>query len=210
MKKTIASLAIAAALVSVNVQAAIAIDLTGGPSQGTSLTFSDVVGDIDLTVTPSDDDFNAPDLVTQNANGLGVSSTTNCFFIFCNPGDPNPNLDTTQFFPEVLTFTFSDAVKLGTVGFSLFGGADDYRISVDGTEVPGNPFDDNPYQFGYVEATSFSVGVQFGDDLTDFPQIFDNFRVSSIQVAAVPLPAAGLVLLTALGGAAAAYRRRKS
>lgn len=195
-----------AAGVATGASAATVVDLTGN-SEGPSLTFNDVLAGVDLTVTPTNASA-SNDSVTQTGNGLGVSGTnTACAFWLCfEVGDGPEGLDSKWGY-EALTFTFTEAVKLGSLGFSLFDASDDYTITVNGVSVQS---DENPYDFGWEVADTFNIGVIFGDDTTIFPKIYDDFRVSSLTVAAVPLPAAGWLMLAGLGGLAATRRRRKS
>ncbi len=216
-------------------QAATIVNFGGSPFQGSSLTLLDVVGDIDLNVVPSIAFGSYPGAtVTRNVDGLGVGAER-CFLAdgipACIDIDPNDELDNqgedTPIYSQSqrLTFTFSAPVKLVSLGFSRFdyidfldGGGfddrDDYRIAIDGIEVLNGPFLDNPYLFGGVEVMSFSVEARFADNELDFPADFDSFRVQSLTIAttalpaAVPLPAAGLLLGAALCGLALARRRK--
>ncbi len=187
--------------------AATVVNLAGGPSEGSSLTLATGLAGINVTVTPTNSNV-ANDTVTRDGNGLGVAGSSTlgpCPFCITLT-DPDTGLDTLTGY-EALTFTFSEAVKLGSLGFSLFDASDDYTITVNGVSTAS---DENPFSFGWEEATSFKVGVIFGDDKTVFPSVIDSFRVSELTIAAVPLPAAGWLMLAGLGGLAATRRRRKA
>ena len=127
-----------------------------------------------------------------------------------NPGlgadDPNGGGNTDQGvidgrdLNDLLTFTFGRMVTFGSVLFTQASGNDEVDIFVDGilvalnTEASGGP----------VDLSAFTgTSISFGADEDN-----DNFRVGAITVTPIPLPAAALALLTALGAAAATYRRR--
>jgi hypothetical protein len=131
---------------------------------------------------------------------------------------------------EVFKLTFSKAVSFDEVTFSSLDNRDDVSFFEAGSFVyrvdigkGANPLTldltsesaiegvakINGGSFDTLFGTEFFIaaGVPIGGNPGAGPT--DNFTMASIGVSPVPLPAAGLVLLTALGGAAAAYRRRK-
>lgn len=190
--------AAAVTLAALPASAAITFDLTGPVgtfNQPLVLTADDSVTTVAVTAFRN---FTSPanTRITRDATGLGVSG----------PFDTDKDLDSQIY--ETITFTFSTMVKLGTVLFSDFDSDDDYEIFVDGVAQPGIGLTANPYAFGWIAANSFTVQAKkINDGFLDFD---DSFRIQQIQVAAVPLPPAGFVLLSALGGVAVAYRRRKA
>ncbi|MCK8465081.1 VPLPA-CTERM sorting domain-containing protein [Aliiroseovarius sp. S1339] len=127
------------------------------------------------------------DYLTQTGGGLGVSGW----------GDNTAQLD--GFLDEAITFTFDKAVRLVSVTFSYFRGSDDADIYVNGSKV-ANESSSNPYYFGNVEASSFTIAAD---------GYYDRFRIKSFTVAPVPLPAAGFLLLGGLAGLGALSRKRK-
>lgn len=139
-------------------------------------------------------------LLTQNSNGLGVN------------GRPDTNPGNIDGFPvwsaEFLTVSFDWAVKL--VGFKLgaVDGNDQYDISINGgafmnglTALINNSVNVN-------NVTSFTIrasGTPWVDGLGN-----DDFTLSKVEVAPVPVPAAFGLLAMALGGLGLARRGRKA
>ncbi|MBL3568820.1 VPLPA-CTERM sorting domain-containing protein [Rhodovulum visakhapatnamense] len=102
---------------------------------------------------------------------------------------------------DLLTLSFSQTVDFSAVLFSFWGNSDSFDLFVDGTLVsPEERSGPNPYPLSGLRGTSIS----FGADAMD-----DSYKLASITVAPVPLPAAGLMLLGGLGGLAAVGRRKK-
>lgn len=118
---------------------------------------------------------------------------------------------------ESITVTFASSVKivgfafldlfqqigeLGEVGVMSYAGGD-VELSFD----PANAAN------GYAEVTGLDIrtkSVTFTVERTNDLRGFADGALAAIQVAAVPVPAAGLMLLGGLGGLAALRRRRKA
>ncbi len=140
-----------------------------------------------------------PASLVQSAAGLGVTR-----FLDGNPTqvDGSPLLTS-----EYITFSFAWAVKL--LSFDLMGidANDNYDISINGggfinslTALTSNLVDINNVNFFTIRAS----GTAFQDGFLGN----DEFSLKSVNVASVPLPAAGLLLLGALGGLSALRRRK--
>lgn len=116
-------------------------------------------------------------------------------------------------YADFILIDFGQAVTITSISFGLFGFNDDFRwmydSNNDGSIGVGDFLsflqDDNPFSnFGGVTSGLFAIGAFDSDDEW-------KLRTVSIEYTApVPLPAGGLLLLTALGGVAALRRRRKA
>lgn len=180
-----------------------AVALSGGAAQAVTFTFDTVAANqssvyftqdgLGFTVTAGVG-LGTP-YVTQESDGLGVyTDRTGRIF-----DDTDSDVDG-QPGTEYLLFTFDSAVKLVNVLFGDADNDDDWDVIVDG-ELIANDVDDNPFYFAYREATTLKVRA---DGLND------SWRVQSLQIAPVPLPATGLMLVGALGGLGLLRRRRKA
>jgi hypothetical protein len=132
--------------------------------------------------------------VTQNGNGLGVASV------------PDTSGDIDGFgFKDTLVLTFDQLVNFSLATFGAVDSGDDWDIFVDdgsGAFVQvANDITDNPFNFndGIVKR------IAFGAD-----GINDDFRLNSVEVSAVPLPAAGWLLIAGVGGLVAMRRKREA
>lgn len=198
MKKILTAAALAASMAT-GASAATTIELASGGDvtvSGGVGTFSS--GGFSGTITASSFSFlpipSIPAAVNQNVAGLGVTG------VF----DADPSLDGR--ISESLTFTFDQKVRLVSVTYYNFDENDDADVYVNGVRVADESVE-NPYEFGYVEATSFTIGA----DGTGywFSDGYDNFRVKRFTVAAVPVPAAGFLLLGGLAGLGLVGRKRR-
>ncbi|WP_424984411.1 VPLPA-CTERM sorting domain-containing protein [Microbulbifer sp. S227A] len=174
-----------------SIASAATINLGGADARQSELSYS--VDGIGVTVT-AEYNFNGwrDSSVTRNSSGLGAYS-----HLF-----DNPSLD--GIIDERMTFTFDQDVSMEAINFANFGWSDSYDIYVDSgagmTLLDSSS--SNPYSFSpYLVGSSLTIGVDGA---------LSSFRVNSLEVSAVPLPASGLLLLGGLGGIAALRRRRKS
>lgn len=141
--------------------------------------------------------------VDPDSNGLGVINN------FSAGTDNDDDVDGSGW-DDFLILSFSQKVQVTSATFGAFGFNDDYRLFYDlnGNGSLGNgdfltfTKDDNPL-------TNFPVVV---GDLIGFAATGSNdeWKLKKISVAAVPLPAAGWMLLAGIGGLAAMRRRKKS
>ncbi len=104
-----------------------------------------------------------------------------------------------------LKFTFKSAVKLVSVTLGYFNAGapdyDDHWVRVDGGNWTKS--EDGTYSFGGVIATMFSIGA------TEYDGEYSNdFVVHSVEVAPVPIPASGLMLIGGLAAFGLMRRRR--
>lgn len=139
--------------------------------------------------------------ITQNSEGLGVNNL-----------NPDGSGDIDGFGSnDILIFEFSRSVRLNEVIFENVDNNDDFVFYTPDQSPNAAQFDIfNPIPFdtdGDEGLFSFNfVGTTFGIGAIGFN---DNFRVSQLNVSAVPLPA-GLPLLLAGLGAFGLVRRRKA
>jgi hypothetical protein len=143
-----------------------------------------------------------------NFAGCSVTHTSAGYGVNGSP-DKQPNqIDSIPGY-ETLIVTFDWAVKLVDFTLGQFGGKDDYDYQINGGAW--NVLQTaNPAQIGQNYVTSFAVratrtGGFFAGDVAN-----DAFTLAGMTVAPVPVPAAGILLLTALGGLGIAARRRKA
>ncbi|MEP0961136.1 MAG: VPLPA-CTERM sorting domain-containing protein [Roseobacter sp.] len=139
--------------------------------------------------------------ITQNNEGLGVNNF--------NP-DGSGEIDGSGS-NDILVFQFSSAVRLTEIIFESVSNNDDFVFYTPGQSPNAAQFDIlNPIPFDIdgdeglfatnFTGTTFGIGA-FGDN--------DDFRVSKLTVAAVPLPAGLPLLMAGLGAFGFMSRRKK-
>jgi len=162
-------------------------------------------GDSDLNVTVRAGTFNGnrisyrDRLVDVDRNGLGADARADVDSVDGRSGN------------DVLTFSFNQAVRIDSIGFTEVDRNDDFSFgAVRGRSYQRELSFADVYRNTDLTAllsTSARTGLTFGIGAIGAN---DNFRVSSITVSAVPLPASGLLLLAAMGAGIGASRRRKA
>lgn len=148
--------------------------------------------------------------VTRNANGLGVDC--NGLFgpsILC-PNEIDGNAGRTA--EDLLTLVFDQEVFFDEVLFTEVDGDDDVDIYIDGVAIAALTDLNilgatNPVGLLGLSGTSISFGA-FDASFNNLNE--DDFRVGSITVTAVPVPAGLPLLLSALAAFAFIGRRSRT
>lgn len=117
----------------------------------------------------------------------------------------DPSIDSA--ISESMIFTFSETVVFDSIAFGFVDSEDDWTILINGVVV-ADESNVNPFLFAPgTSGTTLTVTALFSAP----PDVFfgppDDFNVKSISVSAIPLPAAGWMLLLGVGGLAAVRRK---
>lgn len=190
-----------AAVLNVGSASAIVVDFTGGGTgAGSGVSLSCAATGI----------FNYGGCsVTHNAAGLGVNG---------RPDTQPGQIDGSPIFSaERLTLSFAQDMVWNTITMGLWDRNDDVRFERDGGVNLFSYAGNNPVvNLGGVVSRSLTV-IAYGDIRNDCAYLFclglkgdDSFTVASLDVAPVPLPAAGWMLLAGIGGIAALRAGRRA
>lgn len=208
MKTKLLATALALSISGAASAATVSYDLWTGLGLSNNAQVSSVsktLGGVTLTITATG---KSSDKVAYRTNaGLGVYCTSGCFL-----DSPEMGSDLIKGEGrEVLTFTFSQAVRLDKIGFYLFeNNIDKARLTIGGsnTDISSAPADNTGKPvIGFSEysvggsplVTSFSISARGS---------VTSFRISDITVTAVPVPGALWLMGSALMGLAGVARRR--
>lgn len=145
--------------------------------------------------------------ITQNIEGLGIDNNNGIF------GSDSSQIDGSGS-NDILVFTFARVMRLSRIIFENVSDNDDFVFYVPGADPNATEYDIvNPlpfpdingdegfFDFGNIEVTSFGIGALGRND---------NFRLSRIEIAPVPLPASALLLLAAVGGLGVMRMRKRA
>ena len=195
--------AVAALMVGALPAAAATFDFSTAPNAGAN---SWTAAGINATATAGHyRDFPNPDTiicsdcdeVTRNSGGLGVDSH------FLDGGSVDGS-----FRNDLITLTFDTVVHFTSVLFSSWGPGDSFDLFLDGALV--EPEERSADSSGFYSLAGLTgMSISFGAD-AGLLGSFDSYRVSELEVAPVPLPAAGFLLLGGVGGLAMLRRKKKS
>lgn len=175
--------------------ATVTFDFTGHTAKGHSLSFSN--GALDLLVVaghfnPVTGAVRGGGKVIQATSGLGEKSR--------DSGDSR-KLDG-KGSKELLTFSFSSNVKIESVTFRRIGKDSQVTGFVDGVML-GHALVRRFMDVSALDLISDNFGIGAGDRKS-------AFRIASITVSTVPLPAGGLLLGSALVGLSRLRRKRNA
>lgn len=152
-----------------------------------------------MTITARASDVEGAALISQTAHGLGV----------VGHNDWQPGEIDSFFGDEGLRIDFAREVKLerftlGRFGWNILGG-DDFDLYIDDARVGSYGLEHgDTFEIGSV-VRSFAIAARWA--LHNDGLSADAFTLRSIEVAAVPVPAAGGLLLAGLGALGWARRR---
>lgn len=210
VKSITAAAALAVASFASGADAATIDFTTYGPASGSSLSFEGGL----LTVSRVEVAGVGIGTVDVSANGLG-RTTPDLGFFSINPDDTDELDDA-----ETLVFSFSQEVVLKSLTFANFDATnrrwnpgDSYGVVVvlDGPDFEVDVSQDNPFYFGNLTSDLFTLtaGLSAEFYITELEYEYKQTPPDSDPgTPAVPLPAAGFLLVGALGGMAALRRKR--
>lgn len=197
---------------------AASVMLAGAVSAATTFVFTGTGqtqlvknNDLGLGLNDTTIDFISGDLKSA-ANGLSITGSAKIKFTYLGreAGNRNFAADLGGIFFQTNTSSVGDVYLTAQLGAGLIDfafGTSRPQQSVGRIENSGvaNP-QSKDYAIGYVKLSDTSYIALF-DDIARSDRDFDDIGVQ-IDISAIPLPAGGVLLLTALGGVAALRRRK--
>ncbi len=140
----------------------------------------------------------------QGVEGLGI-----------NNNNPDTNNDIDGFGSnDILIFSFDQEVTLTQILFENFAPGDGFVFAQPGVSPNADRFSINPLGFPDTDGDEGVFDLNFTGSVFGIGAIFggDDFLLSGLtfDVAPVPLPAAGWMLLAGVGGLAAMRRKRRT
>jgi hypothetical protein len=206
--------------------ATVTFDFTAANSGGWANSLAYTNGGVTLTVTGGDTTGGSGKVQTWKNAGLGLKSASDCtLWGICTGVDHQ--IDSVGR-DDIAYFSFSKAVSIASLAFTYVGSGDTFDFYAGGTKI-FNAIVGPSVSFASTLGTSFAVGagvttwqqcwtVGNGKKATQHCQtntVNSAFKLAGVTVnvaddpAPVPLPAAGLGLVAALG-ALGLMRRRKA
>jgi hypothetical protein len=132
--------------------------------------------------------------------GLGVCSSRSCKTGVRGAIASDDNLNTSI---ESLVLSFSETVKITSLKIRNAG----HGLANGSFVVNGNAYS---LSNGLLDANGLAALAASGSYTLNYLENGPELYVAAVTVAAVPIPAAGILLATAIAGGAAAGRRRKA
>jgi hypothetical protein len=198
----------------------VTFDFSAASSGSWASSLSYNVGGVGLTVTGSDTTGAAGHVQTWAGHGLGVKSATDCTFHgACFGSDHQVDSNGRK---DIVNLAFSQAVSITQIAFSYVDQNDTFDFYLSGNKlaqlgvsplVSVNSALGNLFGIGAGVSSQQVCSLFKGRNFCQTKWNFSAFKLTSITVdapAAVPVPAAGLMLLGGVGALAMFRRKRRT